>query len=802
MPSWPFERCTPPTVWTKIEDPTPRDIRHPRRACGTTAGSDDMKSKPPGVTPPSAGPRMLLRRLREIMARPDSAQTRLDQIVVLIAANMVAEVCSVYVAVPGDELELYATEGLNRSAVHQTRLRVGEGLVGTIAADAAPLALAEAQSHPAFAFRPETGEEIYHSFLGVPVLHSGHTIGVLVVQNVSPRTYLEEEIEALQITAMVIAETVASGDFGTFTAVAEPDPGHQLSLRREGTALCDGIALGHAVLHEPRVVVNIIVSEDVEFEEERLNAALAELRLSVDEMLASTDLAIGGEHRDVLEAYRMIAHDRSWSAKLVEAVRSGLTAEAAVERVQNEARARMLRQTNPYIRERLHDLDDLARRLLRHLAGKSAVLAAEDLPEDAIIVARNMGPAELLDYDRRRLRGLIIEETSPTSHVAIVARALGVPAVGGFEGLADLVEPGDAVIVDGESGEVYFRPDNDVEGVYADKVRFRARQQAQYAALAHVPCVSRDGVPFELNINAGLLVDLPHLDESGAAGIGLFRTELQFMIASRFPRFDEQRRHYRAVLDAAGERPVVFRSLDIGSDKVLPYLRRPQEDNPALGWRALRMALDRPGLLRLQMRALIAAGVGRHLRVMFPLVADIAEFRQARTLFEQEVKRTRSRGGEVPDKVSLGVMIEVPSVLWQLDHLLGEVDFASVGSNDLIQFMFASDRGHPRLAQRYDPLNPSLLRALRAVVEAGTRAGVPISLCGEMAGGPLEALALMGLGFRRISMAPASIGPVKAVLLEADFHDVELFVATLLDQSGSSIRPQLAEYAARHEIGI
>ncbi len=745
---------------------------------------------------------MLLRRLREIMARPDSAQTRLDQIVVLIAANMVAEVCSVYVAVPGDQVELFATEGLKRSAVHQTRLKLGEGLVGTIAADATPLALSDAQSHPAFAFRPETGEETYHSFLGVPVLHSGRTIGVLVVQNVSPRTYTEDEIEALQITAMVIAETLATGNFGTAPTAAATDHGQKLSLHRLGLSLTDGIALGYAVLHEPRVVVDVIISDDVEYEAGRLNTALAELRLSVDVMLASSDLALGGEHHDVLEAYRMFAHDQSWSGKLEEAVRSGLTAEAAVERVQNEMRARMLRQTNPYLRERFHDLDDLARRLLRHLAGKTTAPAAEDLPEDAIVIARNMGPAELLDYDRSRLRGLIIEDTSLTSHVAIVARALGVAAVGGFEGLADRIEPGDAIIVDGESGEVYIRPDLDVVSAFSDKVRFRARQQAQYAALRKVSSVSREGTPFTLDINSGLLVDLPNLDDSGAAGIGLFRTELQFMIASRFPRFEEQRRHYRAVLDAAGDRPVVFRSLDIGSDKVLPYLRRPQEDNPALGWRALRMALDRPGLLKLQMRALISASAGRHLRVMFPLVADAYEFGEAKALFEQEMARTKTRGGPVPDKVSLGVMIEVPSLLWQLDHLLNDVDFASVGSNDLIQFMFASDRGHPRLSQRYDTLNPSFMRALRKVVEAGERMGVPISLCGEMAGRPLEALALVGLGFRHISMAPASVGPVKAVFLETDFQDIELFMASLLDRPGPTIRPQLVEYAARHGIEV
>lgn len=761
-----------------------------------------MKTDPKSTALPGVGPRMLLRRLREIMAQPDSAQARLDEIVVLIAANMVAEVCSVYLAVPGEQLELYATEGLNRSAVHQTRLKVGEGLVGVIAGEAAPLALSDAQSHPAFAYRPETGEEVYHSFLGVPLLHSGHTIGVLVVQNVSPRSYSEEEVEALQITAMVIAEMVAAGEFGSFSAVREADPRHEDSLHRKGSSLSDGIAIGHAVLHEPRVVVGIVVAEDVDFEEQRLNEALADLRVSVDEMLASTDLALGGEHREVLEAYRMFANDRNWSRKLVEAVRSGLTAEAAVERVQSEARARLLRQTNPYVRERLHDLEDLARRLLRHLSGSDDVLAAEDLPENAIIVARNMGPAELLDYDRNRLCGLIIEETSTTSHVAIVARALGLPAAGGFSELVDLVEPGDTVIVDGDGAEVYVRPGQDVQEIYAEKVDFRARRQAQYAALRDVPSVSRDGVPFGLHINSGLLVDLPHLDETGADGIGLFRTELQFMIASRFPRLGEQTRHYQAVLEAAGDKPVVFRSLDIGSDKVLPYMRRPHEDNPALGWRALRMALDRPGLLRLQMRALIAAAAQRHLRVMFPLVANISEFLEAKALFEQEAELTKSRGYLAPLSISLGVMIEVPSLLWQLDELMTHIDFASVGSNDLIQFMFASDRGHPRLTHRYDPLSRSLLRALGDVVRAGEKSGIPISLCGEMAGRPLEALALAGLGYRSTSMAPASVGPVKEMLLATDICDLASFITAEIGAGSDSIRPQLVAYAAARGIKI
>ncbi|MFV2091622.1 MAG: putative PEP-binding protein, partial [Hyphomicrobiales bacterium] len=613
-----------------------------------------------------AGPRFLLRRLREIMAQRDSAQSRLDRIVVLIASNMVAEVCSIYIVRAGAALELFATQGLNPQAVHRTLLKVGEGLVGHIAATAAPLALTDAQSHPKFAYRPETGEEVYRSFLGVPLLRSGQTLGVLVVQNVRSRSHSEEEIEVLQTTAMVVAELVASGELGDFTAVRDKDPAHVTPYRAQGTALAQGIALGHAVLHEPRVEITTIVAEDVEAEKTRLEAGLVALRHSIDKLLAGADMARTGEHRDVLEAYRMFAHDRGWVTRLTEAVASGLTAEAAVERVQSAARARVLKLTNPYLRDHLHDLDDLARRLLRQLSGRAGVLTAEELPADAIIVARNMGPAELLDYDRTRLRGLVVEETSPTSHVTIVARALGLPTVGGISGFVDLVDTGNPIIVDGSRGEVFARPPADVESAYSEKVQFLARRQARYKKLRDVASVSADGVAIDLQINAGLLVDLPHLEQSGASGIGLFRTELQFMIASRFPRLEEQAKHYGAVLDAAGARPVVFRSLDIGSDKVLPYLRRAKEDNPALGWRALRLALDRPGLLKLQARALLKAAAGRPLSVMFPLVADTAEFIDAKTLFWREIDRLRAAGKPVSDQISLGAMIEVPSVIWQL----------------------------------------------------------------------------------------------------------------------------------------
>jgi phosphotransferase system enzyme I (PtsP) len=743
------------------------------------------------------GPRVLLRRLREVMAEPVSAQERLDKIVVLIAANMVAEVCSVYVLRVDGTLELYATEGLNRQAVHLTVLRANEGLVGLVAREARSINLSDAQAHPAFSYRPETGEEIYHSFLGVPILRAGNTLGVLVVQNRAHRTYSEEEEEALQTTAMVLAEMIASGEL---SALAKPgaEPAAHRPMHVAGIALADGIALGHVVLHEPRVVVTNFIAEDVPKELMRLEAAVDTLRADLDVMLERGDVADGGEHRDVLEAYRMFAYDRGWLHKLREAVMTGLTAEAAVERVQSDARARMIRQTDPYLRERLHDLDDLGNRLMRQLTGKNHAPAKEDLPDNAVIVARSMGPAALLDYDRSRLRGLVLEEGGPTSHVAIVARALGIAAVGQIENATGLVDPSDAIIVDGSSGDVHVRPPADIQRAYVEKVRFRARRQAQYRALRSKPSVTRDGEAIALLLNAGLLVDLPHIAETGAAGIGLFRTELQFMVAATFPRTTEQLSLYRTVLDVVGDRPVTFRTLDIGGDKVLPYMRVVEEENPALGWRAIRLGLDRPGLLRSQMRALLKAAAARELRVMFPMIASIDEFDQAKTIVERELTHLRRHGHSLPERVHVGAMVEVPALLYQLDELFARVDFLSVGSNDLFQFLYAVDRSNTRVADRFDPISAPILRALKAIAEKGRNHGKPVTLCGELASNPLGALALVALGYRSLSLTPSAIGPVKQMLRELDAAKAQALLCPLLERPVGSVavRDRLEAFAA------
>ncbi|MCB1437527.1 MAG: phosphoenolpyruvate--protein phosphotransferase [Rhodobiaceae bacterium] len=747
------------------------------------------------------GPRALLRRLREAMAEPVGAQQRLDKITVLIAANMVAEVCSIYVLRGGDTLELFATEGLKREAVHATRLKVGEGLVGTIASEAEPLNLTEAQDHPAFAYRPETGEEAYHSFLGVPILRGGDTLGVLVVQNRARRIYSEEEVEALQTIAMLVAEMVASGEPGAEDGGTDSEDAAK-PLHLDGVVLSEGIGLGHAVMHEPKIVVTNLISDDIDTETQRLNEGIESLRAWIDRMLTSGDVARAGDHRDVLEAYRMLAYDRGWARRIREAVATGLTAEAGVERVQSDARARMMRQTDPYMRERLHDLDDLSNRLLRILVGRTVTAAASELPRDAIIIARNMGPAELLDYDGTRLRGLILEEGGPSSHVAIVARALGIATVGQVEGIVEAVEAGDAVVVDGESGEVHVRPLADVESAYVDKVRFRARRQAQYKALQDTPAVSSDGEEVSLFINAGLVVEMPHLTESGAAGIGLYRTEFQFLLAATFPRMREQEKVYRAVLDAADGKPVVFRSLDVGGDKVMPFLRHAHEENPALGWRAIRMALDRPALLRAQVRALLHAAAGRELSLMFPMVSEVGEFQRARAIVDRELKHLDRFGHPRPRSIRLGAMIEVPSLMWQLDSLLDKADFVSVGSNDLLQFTWACDRSNARMAGRFDTLNPAVLRMLAQIVEAAGKHGKPLTLCGEMAGRPLEAMALLGIGFRSISMAPASIGPVKAMLLKLDIGKLKDFLTPLLTSESSSLRGELREFARQHKVPV
>jgi phosphotransferase system, enzyme I, PtsP len=754
---------------------------------------------PPATGITVRGPRSLLRQIREAMAGARPAQVKLDMVTRIIAVSMVAEVCSLYLARKSGEMELFATEGLDPAAVHVTRMKPGEGLVGEIMRLGRPLNLSDAPAHPAFSYRPETGEDPFHAFLGVPLLRGGRAIGVMVVQNRTARVYGEDEVEDLQIIAMVLAEMVSAGELIDPTQLKDVEIAPQRAERMRGQKLADGLAIGVAVLHEAPVAAGKLLSDDPAAEERRLQQAIAELQAQIDEMLEGHKGVLGASY-DLLETYKMLAYSRSWNHSLIEAVKSGVTAEVAVERVRNEHRASLGQARDPYLRERVHDLEDLNDRLLRHLSGDGG--KARVLPDNAILIARNLGPAELLEYDRTRLKGVLLEEGSTASHAAIVARALDIPCVGRLAGLRDKISEGDSVIVDAESGEAYLRPRPDVVTALGNRLAVRVQRRAEFARLRDTPAFTRDGAKITLTMNAGLAVDLDNLSETGAEGIGLFRTEFQFMVSEDLPRFNAQAALYSRVLEAAGDLPVTFRTLDLGGDKVLPYLEAEREDNPALGWRAIRMGLDRPALLRLQLRALIAAARGRPLRVMFPLVASVEEFRAARALVDHEVSWAQRRGRPPPSRLDVGAMIEAPALLWHLDALLPMTDFVSVGTNDLIQYLFAADRGNPRVSDRYDPLSPPALRALKRIQEACVETGTPVSVCGEMAGRPLEAFALVALGFEALSMPPSGIGPVKQMVLSCDREAARRGVEALLKATQGSVRGELETLARKLYVAV
>ena len=744
------------------------------------------------------GPRLLLRRLRQVMADGGERQERLDKIVHLIATSMNAAVCSVYLRRGRDGLELCATEGLNADAVHKTVLHVGEGLVGDIAQHKRALNLADAPSHPRFAYRPETGEDPFKSFVGVPVLRGGDVIGVLVVQNITERTFQNEEVEALQTVAMVLSEMLAASGEASADETRAPDAPRLFA----GRGLTDGLAMGHVVLHEPRVEITRLISDDPDEEHKRLSSAVYQLRRNVDDMLSNDDVSHDGEHMAVLEAYRMFANDRGWLRRIQAAIRTGLTAEAAVERVNNGMRARLGGQRDLYLRERLHDLEDLSNRLLRILSGRAELASQDALPRDAILLARTMGPAELLDYDRKKLRGLVLEDAALGAHVAIVARALNLPMLGDVRGIVADARDGQEVIVDVDANEVHLNPPADIVEAYSNSARLRARRMQRYARIKHLPAVTRDSRAVRLDKNAGLMVDVENLSESGAENIGLFRTELQFMVSANMPRQDEQMAVYRQVLEHAGTRDVVFRTLDVGGDKVLPFMQVSAEENPAMGWRATRMVLDRPALVRVQMRALLRATADRKLSIMFPLITTVDEFRQSRDLLFGEKARLEKFGHAVPSQIEIGTMLEVPALVWQLDQLLPELDFLSVGTNDLMQFFFAADRGNPQTGSRYDFLSLPSLRLLAHVQEKCAAFDVPVSICGELGGRPLEAMALLALGFERFSLPSAAIGPVKRMVRSAHFTRLQSQMKTLLENPPEDMRAAVQELADTQSIKL
>ena len=735
--------------------------------------------------------REILRRLHDVMASKASAQSKLNRVVQVVAEQLLSEVCSIYLLRDG-VLELYATKGLAQAAVHVTRLAMGQGLVGVIAASREPLNLDEARAHPDFAYRPETGEELFHSFAGVPIVRREASVGVLCVQHADPRRYQDEEIEVLQTVAMVLAELIAGAglvdDAQVARARAAAGP-----MRLSGLKLVDGLARGVAVLHQPRVVIEHTVADDIEAERRRVYTAFQKMREQIDRMMNQADFSAAGDHDEILETYKMFAYDEGWARRINEAIDTGLTAEAAIDRVQQRMRARMRSLDDPYLRERLSDLDDLSNRLLRIVSGQLGSAAQHGMRGDTILMARNLGPAELLEYDRRFLKGVVLEEGSLTAHVTIVARAMGVPMLGRVRDSRTAIAEGDELLLDVANSALFVRPTAQMVRSFDASIALKAKRQAEFAALRDLPAETRDGIRMTLMVNAGLDRDAASLAHTNADGIGLFRTEFQFLVSATLPRRERQTELYRRVLDAAGDKPVVFRTVDIGGDKSVPYMRDEEEDdeNPAMGWRAIRLALDRAGLMKVQARALLDAAAGRTLNIMFPMISATWEFDAAKALVEEQLAWLRGARRPLPKAVRYGAMLEVPALAEELDSLLPRIDFLSIGTNDLTQFLFAADRANPRLADRYDWLSPAILRFLRRVVRTCHAGGIPVTVCGEMGGRPLEALALAAIGIERLSVTPAAIGPLKAMFRSARLGPIRSAMEGWLDAPGTNVREAL-----------
>jgi phosphotransferase system enzyme I (PtsP) len=752
--------------------------------------------------PAASAAREILVRLHDVMASRIGAQAKLNQVVQIIGEALSSEVCSIYLLRDGS-LELFATRGLKQEAVHVTKLQFGEGLTGMIAEKIETLNLAEATSHPDFAYKPETGEDLFHSFAGVPIVRAERAIGVLAVQHVDPRRYDDVEIEALQTVAMVLAELIAGA--GLVDQTSSAGPSHESGTARlTGLKLVDGMGTGRAVFHQPRVVVEHTVAEDVEAERHRVYSAFDKMRDQIDRMMTQADFGAVGEHQDILATYKMFAYDEGWRNRINAAIDSGLTAEAAIERVQQRTRMRMREIDDPLLADRMHDLEDLSNRLLRIVSGQLGTAAQLGLRQDSILIARNLGPAELLEYDRRRLKGVILQEGSLTSHVVIVARAMGIPVLGRVREARRSIADGDLILLDATDGTVTVRPSGPQEEAFDDAFALTQKRRAEFAAMRDLPPTTLDGERLSLMVNAGLRDDVAQLDVTGADGIGLFRTEFEFLISAELPKRDRQVRVYRDIIEAAGDKPVTFRTIDVGGDKVLPYLATDalDEENPAMGWRAIRLALDRDALLKVQAAALIEASGGRTLHVMFPMISEPWEYDLARDIFEAQRERVIARGKPPPTAIRYGTMLEVPALAESLDLILPRLDFLSIGTNDLTQFLFAADRAHPKLAERYDWLSPSVLRFIARVVRQTKEAGVSVGICGEMGGRPLEAMALIGLGLDRLSITPAAVGSVKAMIRSLDLGALRADMPALLASPPPNMRAALLAWAEAHKVRI
>ncbi len=710
----------------------------------------------------------MLEQLRRIVQKVNTAKdlkSALDIIVTSVRSTLNTQVCSVYLLDTDINCHvLMASEGLKKEAVGHVSLAIGEGLVGLVAKHAEPINLQDAPLHPSFHYLRETGEEEFHSFLGVPIIHHRSVLGVLVVQHRERRRFDEEE-EAFLITlsaqlAGVIAHAEATG------AIEGISPSGQKTSDTvfTGVSGSSGVAIGHAVVVFPHADLRQIPdkrAKDINAEIEFFRSCLNAVRNDMRELHARLAGQVAEEERQLFDVYVRMLDDGALGNEVVERIRQGFWAQGALAYVANEHVRTFEEMNDPYLRERALDIKDLCSRVLFYLQEKEPLVT--EYRDDTILVSEELTPSMLAEIPKEKLKGLISIKGSGTSHVAILARSMGIPTVMGVIDLPYGQLNDREVIVDGYKGEIISNPSDQLRNRYLETIKEQEQLTAGLEGLKDLPCETADKHRVHLWVNTGLLSDVVRSLDQGAEGIGLFRTEVPFLLRERFPSEKEQAEIYREQLEAFAPKQVTMRTLDVGGDKSLPYFPI-EEANPFLGWRGIRVTLDHPEIFTAQIRAMLRASIGlENLQIMLPMISNVHEVNSAMQLIKKSYRELIQEGLEVKFP-PIGVMIELPAAVYQTRVLAKMVDFISIGSNDLTQYLLAVDRNNPRVANLYTAFHPAVLAALRQVVTEAQKQGKPVSICGEMAGDPGAAVLLMAMGFDILSMNASTLLKVKSVI--------------------------------------
>ncbi len=710
---------------------------------------------------------ILRRIIQEVNAAQDLEQA-LSIIVKRVKQSMAVEVCSVYLADSDTQhYVLMASDGLNPEAIGRVRLAPGEGIISVVVETAEPLNIDNATDHPRYLFIAETGEDRYHAFLGVPIIHHRKVLGIVVVRQHAQRRFEENEVAFLVTVAAQLSGAIAHAE--VIGAIQISGRGLLQGNNHDGRALeglpgAPGIAIGTAMVVYPPADLDAIPDRTITHIDAEIATFMAAVKSVQDDMAAlglrlSPKLSV--EDRALFDAYRLMLGSDTLINNTLDRIRTGSWASGALRETVNEHARIFDEMDDPYIRERAEDVRDLGRRILVCL--QSGKRNAPPYPDNTILVGEEITATMLAEVPGEKLKGVISARGSSSSHVAILARALGVPAVVGAGDLPVARMDGRELIVDGYLGKVYVQPSPALRAEYDRLLREEKQLTAGLAELRDLPAITQDGLRIPLYANTGLLSDVASSLNSGAEGIGLYRTEVPFMIRQRFPSEEEQRRVYRQVLEAYAPRPVTLRTLDIGGDKELPYFPI-NEDNPFLGWRGIRITLDHPEIFLSQLRAMLRASVGlNNLHILLPMISRVTEVDEALVLLNR-ARQELCDAGETIERPRVGVMVEVPSAAYQAEALARRVDFLSIGTNDLTQYLLAVDRNNPQVANLYDSLHPAVIHALVQIIQGAHKQNTPVSVCGEMAGDPAAALLLMGMGIDSLSMSAASLSRVKWVI--------------------------------------